>query len=580
MSRHLPGPALLALGLFVGGVAAAAVAASPPDPLPPGRAINWRSAGVPGGVPRRTTVCATVAAGATRSQLQQALDRCPPGQVVRLAAGRYTIDDTLTVPDGVVLRGEGPDRTQLRAAGEGDALIRFGDGSVPRAEHSVPIDGEAPAGARRLVLRTAEGVGPGMLLLVTQLNEPGLVSITTTNGTCHWCDGSDAWKGQRALGQIVVVTGRQGREVSIDPPLYARYHRAPLATPFEPGATGTGVEDLEVVMTDSGYVANFRMEGTVGSWIRGVRSRYTDGDHVQVLWGLRNEIRDSQFLDAFRHTPGQTDADILLAHKTTATRVENNLLLRLHQSVMLNWGAAGNVVAYNHIEGNYDDHGVNTLFGGLNVHGAHPMFNLWEGNDAPKLDADFFWGSSSHNVAFRNWFRGTTLIERRDPRDGSMRRYWATQALAAVDLAQTVRHYSLVGNLIGSERQKETGRWIPRVVAPERRRYYTAGHQYGYAFGYAGPGDEGDDPGNNPLAFTTAFIHGDHDLVAGRTQWHPARGPQPLPASLSQAAKPAWFGDLPWPPFGPAAEPPHAVLRGRLPAQVCFERGRMPDCLR
>ncbi len=40
-----------------------------------------------------------------------------------------------------------------------------------------------------------------------------------------------------------------------------------------------------------------------------------------------------------------------------------------------------------------------------------------------------------------------------------------------------------------------------------------------------------------------------------------------LPRSLYLTDKPAWFGDLPWPPFGPDTE----FEKNKIPAQVRFE---------
>src|SRR5262245_45300065 len=80
---------------------AGAVAAAVPaiaDVLPPERRTQWQP-GIPGGVPVRTTVCASVDAarfgnGAVDATggIQAAIDACPEGQVVRLSAGDFLVD--------------------------------------------------------------------------------------------------------------------------------------------------------------------------------------------------------------------------------------------------------------------------------------------------------------------------------------------------------------------------------------------------------------------------------------------------------------------------------------------------------
>ena len=537
---------------------------------------------MPGGIPGRTTICSTIAAGATAATIQAALNKCPANQVVKLASGTYNIAGGLVIPSNVTLRGEGPKLTILNASGSGSGFIRFGAGMTPSTSASTGITAGSTAKSTSLTLQSASGVTVGSHLMVTQLNDPSYVTISTTNGSCTWCDGGIGWNGTRVQGQIVEVTGVSGNTVSISPALYVDYNRTPLATRLTMSAKNAGVEDLQVYMNNTGYTANFRMDGAAYSWIKNVESNFTDGDHAQLMWSFRNEIRDSYFHDAFTHSAGSTDADIFIANKTSATLVENNVLRRLHQSIMLNWGAAGNVIAYNYIDNNFDSGGYNTLFGGLNVHGAHPMFNLWEGNIAPKLDADYFWGSSSHSTAFRNWFKGAAMIY--GPLTGRAAEqtssgYWASQALASVDISQTARYYSLVGNVIGSDRQKALSSWTPMVVARQKREYYTSDNPYGYSFGYANLTDDGTDKNDTDLASTTAIIHGDYDYVLDSFKWSASISTKSVPASMYRGAKPAWFGSLAWPAFGPATASPTTPLVGNIPAKACYDLGKMPNCI-
>ena len=578
MKTSLLRVAAAALMLATGALLGTPVAA---QMIPAQRTIDWSQSGVPGGVPNRATLCASISAGASASTIQAALNACPANQVVKLAAGNYNISGGLTIPSNVVLRGDGPKQTILNASGSGKGFIRFGSGTTPVISNSSAITGGATAGSKTLTMASTSGVTVGSYLMVTQLNDSSYVTITTNNGSCNWCDGGIGWNGTRVQGQIVEVTSVSGNSVGISPGLYLNYTLSPLATRFNMGAKNAGVEDLQVYMNNTGYTANFNMEGVAYSWIKNVESNYTDGDHAQLHWSYRNEIRDSYFHDAFTHSPGSTDADIFVANKTSATLIENNALRRLHQSIMLNWGAAGNVIAYNYVDNNFDTNGYNTLFGGLNTHGAHPMFNLWEGNMAPKLDIDYFWGSSSHNTAFRNWFKGAAQIigplTGRAP-ENTAGAYWASQALAAIDMSQTARYYNLLGNVIGSSWQRGKS-WTPLVIAPQARSYYTTNNAFGYTFGYANLSDSGGDSRNNSLPYTTALIHGDYDFVNSTFRWDPSISNHNLQASYYRSSKPSWFGNLAWPAFGPDVANPATALVGNIPAKSCFDSGLMPNCL-
>jgi hypothetical protein len=103
--------------------------APPPPPPPPGgdptvgllpsdrdAYANWSMAGMlsVGGIPNRTTVCATVnPRGGGQddfNNIQNAINSCPAGQVVQLGAGTFTVhiaDLPIQVSTGITLRGTG-----------------------------------------------------------------------------------------------------------------------------------------------------------------------------------------------------------------------------------------------------------------------------------------------------------------------------------------------------------------------------------------------------------------------------------------------------------------------------------------
>jgi hypothetical protein len=76
---------------------------------------NWKNAGLlsVGGIPNRTTVCATVnpkGGGADDlADVQNAINNCPAGEVVQLGAGTFTISmsEHINLDRGITLRGSG-----------------------------------------------------------------------------------------------------------------------------------------------------------------------------------------------------------------------------------------------------------------------------------------------------------------------------------------------------------------------------------------------------------------------------------------------------------------------------------------
>ncbi|HEX9308165.1 MAG TPA: glycosyl hydrolase family 28-related protein, partial [Anaeromyxobacter sp.] len=94
-----------------------------PDPtgiIPGNRTTTWKP-GIPGGVPTRTTVCATISAatygnGTTdaTAAIQSAINACPANQVVSLPAGTYRLSNVIVLNRPVVLRGAGANSTTLQ----------------------------------------------------------------------------------------------------------------------------------------------------------------------------------------------------------------------------------------------------------------------------------------------------------------------------------------------------------------------------------------------------------------------------------------------------------------------------------
>src|SRR5438309_10582357 len=105
--------------------------------LDPSRAVDWSQAGVPGGIPNRTSICATLNPGATAAQINSAIASCPAGQVVFLNAGTYSLSAGIDFANhsNVTLRGAGANQTFLVFSGGGttcagpqaDICIQNGD---------------------------------------------------------------------------------------------------------------------------------------------------------------------------------------------------------------------------------------------------------------------------------------------------------------------------------------------------------------------------------------------------------------------------------------------------------------------
>jgi hypothetical protein len=254
----------------------------------------------------------------------------------------------------------------------------------------------------------------------------------------------------------------------------------------------------------------------------------------------------------------------------------------LHLSIILNWGAVGNVIAYNYMTGNFDQNSGNALYTNVSMHGAHPQFNLIEGNVGAQFYPDSVWGSSSHNTAFRNWMTGTTMVCNPLSGRGTVscsggNGHWAFQAARGMQIASLSTSFNFVGNVAGSAAQaalKNTGgNPIPQVASLKwsaNRDYETA---YGWTFGYSNLSDDGSNPLDNTNPYNTSFLHGNYNNVDGSLTW--ANGvTHTLPPSFFRSSKPAWWGSSPWPAIGPDVSGGSGPggHSSPIPAQACYSQ--------
>jgi hypothetical protein len=225
--------------------------------------------------------------------------------------------------------------------------------------------------------------------------------------------------------------------------------------------------------------------------------------------------------------------------------------------------------------------------GGIDFHGAHPQFNLIEGNILPNIYADSVWGSSSDTAVFRNWVAGANRVcsplSGRGTVDCSgSNSHYGFQAARAVQLSYLSVRNRFVGNVIGSAQMQSLmpygrpARQVSWVEYPAPRTYEAA---IAWSFGYGSTSDDGlgtgcgggTPPCHAAGTSKTDWFHGNYNNLRGTVSW--AAGiTQVLPASFYLGAKPTWWGTMPFPAIGPdvtAGSGPGQHVYGN-PAQNCY----------
>lgn len=563
-------------------------------------AVDWSTAGVPGGIPSggwtqcgSTMQASAFGNGATdaTSAINAGLSACGPNQYVLLSPGTFLVNSSgagspiiQLKKNNVVLRGSGASKTILNSTGtDGGLIVRLGTGQDPGTHYgtnkpitnSMDITSGATAGSTSIMVSSAINFAVGKNMLIQELNDPNYVSNVGGSGTCTYCDGF--WNGTRTRGQIVEITSVNGTTIGFTPALYTAYTLTPQALPFMP-VKYAGVENLQIVSNNTHTRQNnqpIMLYTCSYCWAKGIEENYADGDYVKVFWGFHDEVRDSYFSNNFNHGPGQNNGSVELAFKTSASKIENNIIERCENPVMLVFGAAGNVVAYNYATGCFGRPATVTI--SIEWHSAHEQFNLVEGNVVPALWLDVGHGSTSQTTSFRNWYQGTGFVcppnnETRAAVDCSgANGLWTTDGARAIGVDSLSTYNNFVGDVIGSSMQESLpGTYVAVIKWPSTRVY--RGTSYGLSFGYTLFGDTGANTFDSTAPYKTSFIHGLYNNIDGSTTW--GNGvKRTLPASFYLSEKPDWWGDIsPFPAIGPdvtgGAGPGGHV--NRIPAEVCF----------
>jgi len=531
------------------------------DVMPPERRTTWNP-GIPGGIPARTTVCATVSAAAygngvmdATAGIQAAIDACPPDEVVRLSAGEFAVNgtDPIRINKGIVLRGAGASQTRLtKTTTTANPLILIGERWLQEAE-SVDLTADAPKGANSVQVKSAAGFSVGQLVVVDETTDDSYVYWGTNAAVAPGGPGR-GWftRYDRPVGQMLEIASISGNAVSFTTPLHIAFdtaHRAQITRYTIPyGAKYAGVEDLYV---RGGQDDNVTLRFALYSWVKGVESDWSMGDSFALDSCLRCVLRDSYAHDTPNPYPGGAGYMLSLATYTADSLVENNIFMNGNKVMVMRASGGGNVIAYNYFDNGHIGNDLGWMETGLNAsHLACPHFELFEGNQAFNIDGDDTWGGAVYNTFFRNHATG----KRRSYADINSRR--------AIGLMYGHYWYSFVGNVLGTPDQQPA----PYSGFAYEDLYPWENDPIGlWRLGYT-PQDWKAPP--DARVVSTTHRHANFDYATNAVQW--AGGfEQALPNSFYLSAKPAFFGDNPW----PWVDATGTVKLHTLPARARYDAG-------
>jgi hypothetical protein len=561
--------------------------------LDPSRAIDWSKAGASGGIPSRTTICATLSPGATAAQINAALASCPDGQVVQLSAGTFALSGGVVFSGqrSVTLRGMGPDKTFLVFSastgcwiGGADVCITNGSGLYPpNPGHAADWTGAYTKGTTSITLSNTTGLAPGDILVLDQLNDAdtdtGGIWVCSTQDVCSSEGDANVRRPGRSQMQPVVVTGISGNTVTFAPGLYMPNWRSSQA----PGAWwdsahslgGIGVEDLSMDHTASDQFAGIELSGVRDWWVKNIRSINSNRAAVWAYGTTRGTIRDSYFYGT-QHAESQSygiETDV-----SSDLLVENNIFEHMANPTPTGEGVTGSVYGYNFGIDDYYVSGGNTMWmQAMNYHHSSGInFHLFEGNDGAGFTADQIHGTSLFATGFRNRWHGWEPGK--------------NQQTDAVHIYSYNRYFNMIGNVLGTTGFHTNYEGYPS--SPVESGPSTGGSLSIFMLGWSGNETKYPTFDNDLFVRGSLMRWGNYDTVSNVPRYDAGEVPsalaaysnavpttRSLPASFYLPARPAWWATARanpgWPAVGPDVTggdlPGVAGHAYSIPAKLCYE---------
>ena len=529
------------------------------DPLPAPRRTDWTFTGTPGGIPNRTTVCATFSPGAKASAINSAISACANG-VIKLNAGTYTAaslgGSILLYKSGVTLRGAGANQTIL----QGSNIIGMGNGY--NTALGTAITGGGAQGAKSFTVASTANLSAGTLIEVDREDDPALVAGPVQNKT-------------RNITQMNVITAISGNTVTLRNPLFHNFSTGtPKVKYYYPMATRlSGVEDLK--MDHGGFTGgyNFLIQFCESCWIKGVESAAATGYHFIMVATLNMELRDSFVHDggAGPNNSGFNLYGNYLYGGNSSARIENNIFNKDFPAIELNGSSSGLYIGYNYSHGTPPQGGADLVTWTYDDgHAPFNIMNLYEGNIGEMWGADGYFGGSGLGVVNRNYLTGY------NPNSGARG--------DAIQIKRLGYSYSFIGNVLGSANQKPTAYDSGcGVINIFQLGYPNIGNCDTTPFdGFTPTGGYPD-----PKVKSTLLRWGNYDYFNKATRFVAAEIPagvavpadQLIPTSYVYTAKPAWWpSGVAWPPIGPDVVGGAGDASGhvhKIPAQICWENSNL-----
>jgi hypothetical protein len=408
-----------------------------------------------GGIPARTTICATLkpSGGDDTAAINAALAACPANQTVLLTLGQFVISGYgIQITNSyVTLRGSGPgpgmrgSLTTFPNPSAATLLVKSDANSNPYPVVTIgtitsintmwqtaAFAADAAQGTNSVTLAAAppSGLAPGEIVYVNETYDPTLTWFNTNGGQATG-NGYDGWgegeygvsvASSRPIGQAMEVASISGNVVTFTTPFHQSYRVAFSAhlgrIQLSQRTSWVGLENVFVTGGDGGDGGGNVAFGSASySWAKNIESaghgpKY-GGGLVHFFSSFRCELRDSYVhsnaADIANISPGGAYYNIILDAYNADSVVENNISWIANKVMVMRGTGGGNVIGYNYMDDGYGNSYPNQGETALNAdHATTSHQELLEGNYSWNMGTDSRWGNS----IYITWFRNHTTAQR------------------------------------------------------------------------------------------------------------------------------------------------------------------------
>jgi hypothetical protein len=521
------------------------------------RAAPWEgNVGVPGRIPNRSTIYKNIVTdlGADPTGvkdcsaiIQEALNKCPKGQVVYIPEGRFRVGTQITLSNNRTnrtIRGAGIGLTTVFSANNKN-LFSLGSATWPPPNNWISISSGATKGSNTITVQNTTAFIGGAPIAI------GPKPLPTWAHNLH--NQPDTFPTIRVYAKI---RSKTSTTVTFDPPCPFDFSGMNPAALADSAAMlqGVGIESLTLDMSNSTGTYPIWFQQAWGCWVKDVEIKRAYSR--QMLWtvAIRCEVRGCYIHNVQGTGPNHEG---IIIGPGSWNLIEDNICNNGGQPPIILEDAINpascNVIGYNYV--------INTAPGFWDIsfnHGSGSFLNLAEGNVIQEFKDDGYFGSSSYNTLFRNRIAGV------------------------VNLKHFSNYYNIVGNVLS-----DAG--VSYYDAPETSGYCGSGakavYELGFpnigncsfsgTFGPTNPPNYGDLPNTldgcqqlDRNVKATILRHGNYDYFNNSTVWDSSITDHTIPNSLYFSSRPPWWpNEVVWPPIGPDRNP----MMSQIPAQIRYK---------